>query len=240
MKTGFSFGLEGLVPDEGATLFSIKAPLETDLEPLTEHHENTTDTGTTSWYLLHDTSAGWAVAGQPPLLSARVERAPEAGLFRMEHQRHTLAPLAQAWLIEHGCPGAAAVRLADGLPRPGDPFTVIAENRLRRSRLRILDQWHGQDESWVMGIDKTARARPLRVFLETARADTYSLKEGAFASTTTARAWLRGDRRTPLPPPPSPDLRVRAARSRSSYSSSVPAYGEVPAPQGARERGRSL
>ncbi|WP_329524494.1 hypothetical protein OG983_30700 [Streptomyces jietaisiensis] len=232
MSSGVRFALDGLWPVDPPSLYDRRRVWEGDLSVLAEYHETDGTGRNTSYLLAHDTSVTWSVPGQPQVASLVIRRDPQVGLYQFGLERHSLAPLGQAWLIARGCPPDPILRLAEGLPRPADEETRAVEARLLASAdgLHIRDSWTDGTETWVLAHDFGAAVLPARVFLEVPDLDagTYRLTEGAFPTAVAARDWLRGDRVEALPPPPGPafvDRRTRAASARSVQLPSAPTRG---------------
>lgn len=243
MSSGVRFALDGLCPADPPSLYDRRRVWEGDLSVLAEYHETDGAGRRTSYLLAHDTSVTWSVPGQPQVASLVIRRDPQAGLYQFGLERHSLAPLGQAWLIARGCPSAPILRLAEGLPQPADQETRAVEARLLAAAdgLHIRDSWTDDTETWVLAHDFGAAMLPARIFLEVPDLDagTYRLTEGAFPTAAAARDWLRGDRAEALPAPPGPafvDRRTRAASSRSARLPSAPAHGsQLPPSPPARE-----
>jgi hypothetical protein len=243
MNGDVRFALDGLWPADPPSLYDRRQVWEGDLSVLAEYHETDGDGRKTSYLLAHDTSVAWSVPGQPQIASLAIRRDPQAGLYQFGLERHSLAPLGQAWLIARGCPRDPILRLAEGLPKPADDGTRAVEARLLSAAddLRIRDCWTDDAETWVLAHDQGAAVLPARVFLEIPDLDggTYRLTEGAFATAEAAQDWLRGDRTEALPIPPGPaftDRRTRAASARSAQLPSTPTHGaQLSSPPPSRE-----
>ncbi|MFD7730500.1 hypothetical protein ACFV6F_08960 [Kitasatospora phosalacinea] len=159
------------------------------------------------------------VPGLPAMVAVRVQRDHATGTFEMEYARHPLVAMGEAWLVQRGADPAAFAR--QGPIAPADRETERVEALLRGSgtrRFEIHDDYSFDTapyDTWVIATDTLAAdpARPVRVFHDRRQidADTYTLREGHFASVEDARAWT-DDLDSPLPPAVlSPSARAAAA-----------------------------
>ncbi|MEU1906578.1 hypothetical protein [Streptomyces hygroscopicus] len=194
-------------------------------DSLAEHH---TADGKHSFFLLHDSLATWGIPGEPQLISLQIIRDLQARTFRIDQARQPTVPFAQRWLINRGCP-SQAIQLPQGEHIvPADTLTSHLEDQIRSSgdRYDIEDHftcdWRVPPyETWVMVHDRHPGSTdlPVRIFLEASDLTTftYTLREGAFRDSSSARTWLC-DRDAPLPAPPkhltSANRRARAALAR--------------------------
>nr|WP_203673458.1 MULTISPECIES: glycosyl hydrolase [unclassified Streptomyces] len=195
-----------------------------DLTVLAEHH--TAPTGSQSYLVAHDRSVTWGVPGDPQLVAIKIERDPGNRTYTFESASHATVSFAQNWLIERGCPPESIAQGTDFIAA-ADDLTVRVEEQIRASgdRYEVLDSrsWdYDPCESWTMVHDSSAAQAPVRVFLDEGdlKANTYTVREGAFADREPAQEWL-DNRDGPLPEPPeyrrdATALRTRAALSRST------------------------
>ncbi|MYS67836.1 hypothetical protein GTW66_28695 [Streptomyces sp. SID5473] len=173
--------------------------------PLAAHHS---PDDRDSYLLFFDQSATWGIPGSPAYVALHLTRDAELGTFRFSQETHPLVPLGQRWLIEQGCPPEGiGLTNTHGL-QPADPLTTLLENRLRtgpEDRMKVLDHYTNDEETWALlhDTDPASAELPFRVFLEEVsfQENTYTVREGAFATADAADDWL-SDRDTPLPPAP--------------------------------------
>ncbi|MEW1551626.1 hypothetical protein [Streptomyces tsukubensis] len=200
--------------------------------PLAAHH---TADDRDSYLLFFDRSATWGVPGSPAYVALHLTRDTELGTFRFSQETHPLVPLGQRWLIEQGCPpDGTELTNTHGL-KPADPLTTRLEDRLRsgpEDRLEVLDHYTDDEETWALlrDTDPDSAELPYRVFLEEVsfQGNTYTVREGAFATADAADDWLH-DRDTPLPPASAPALaRAEAAIARSPLAPDRPAVAPNP------------
>ncbi|MYZ35734.1 MULTISPECIES: glycosyl hydrolase [unclassified Streptomyces] len=233
MSVEVDFRLDGFEPADTDSADAEQSVWAGDLAVLAEHH---TPSGSHSYLIAHDTSATWGVPGEPQLVSVRITRELGVRTFTFESAPHAGLAFAQGWLIERGCPPDPITQVNTGIA-PADDLTVQAEQKIRdsASRYEVLHTYTTEDypyETWTMARDQRAVHDPVRVFLETssAVADTYTLREGAFADEEAAMDWLFY-RHSPLPRPPEYHGDAAGARSRAALTRStgptVPSPAEV-------------
>ncbi|MFG3255278.1 hypothetical protein [Streptomyces sp. NPDC048172] len=215
-----------------------------------------------TFLLLHDRAATWDIPGTAEYVGMRIQRDLFEGTFTFEHIRQPTVPITQNWLISRGCPPEATDLGAAPGPRPADGLTSRLEDVLRANpdgRYTLLDHYTHNPGRFNEGIEVSALVhdghpdsaeRPYRLFLEevTPSLDTYTVREGAFASAEAADAWLE-NRDTPLPLAPAPprtyDRRATAALTRTtthttaSVQPPLPGVAPLPGTAPARSRGRS-
>ncbi|MGW1281745.1 hypothetical protein ACWD4V_32935 [Streptomyces tsukubensis] len=200
--------------------------------PLAAHH---TADGRESYLLFFDQSATWGIPGSPPYVALHLTRDADLGTFRFSQETHPLVPLGQRWLIAQGCPpDGTELTNTHGL-KPADPLTTLLEDRLRtgpEDRYEVLDHYTDDEETWALlrDTDPASAELPYRVFLEEVsfQGNTYTVREGAFATADAADDWLY-DRNTPLPLAPAPALtRAEAAIARSPRTPDRPAVAPNP------------
>ncbi|AZK96625.1 hypothetical protein [Streptomyces tsukubensis] len=200
--------------------------------PLAAHHS---PDDRDSYLLFFDQSATWGIPGSPAYVALHLTRDAELGTFRFSQETHPLVPLGQRWLIEQGCPPEGiGLTNTHGL-QPADPLTTLLENRLRtgpEDRMKVLDHYTNDEETWALlhDTDPASAELPFRVFLEEVsfQENTYTVREGAFATADAADDWL-SDRDTPLPPAPALS-RAEAAGARSPRAPDRPADAPNPVP----------
>jgi hypothetical protein len=227
------FRLDGLTPADftaAEAVDSLSLSFDT-LATLAQHH---TDDHARSFYVLHDTSATWSASpGTPQLVALDIARDPDAGTFRIDRSAQPTAPFAQRWLINRGCPSDAIQLRQDMDIEPADELTTRIEEQIRTSgdRYEVTDHYTHDGasyEAWVMVHDQDhgSAELPVRLFLEEADLGdfTYTLREGAFADTAGAQAWL-ADRDTPLPAPRAADV----TRSEAALARTTATYPAAPA-----------
>ncbi|GAA2267044.1 hypothetical protein GCM10010430_60250 [Kitasatospora cystarginea] len=198
--------------------------------------------------MLFDRTHMWNdLPGQPSVMAVHVERDLAAGLFEIDFAFQPLVAMAQRWLVERG---AEPTRFTD-LVRitAADRETERVEDLLRAAdpdRFTVHDQYTYDAEPydiWVIATDTLTveSDRPVRVFHEQRQvdADTYTLREGHFATIDDARAWT-ADPTSPLPQAsPSPSARAAAARHTAAATGSVvSAASRLPALDPGRHRAR--
>jgi hypothetical protein len=196
---------------------------------LAAHH---TADGHASYLAVYDNAAIWDVPGAPAYRSIHLQRDLDNRTFTVSHDTHPVAPLAQRWLIQRGCPAAAIELTHPGVLPPADTLTTQIEARIKTSgnRYEVVDDHTYNPGSFDVGIETWTLAydthpdsaiAPYRLFLEQVTPDlsSYTVREGAFADADAAQHWL-DTRDTPLPEPPHPDdtaaRRIRAALTRST------------------------
>ncbi|MEU9074539.1 hypothetical protein AB0D22_07630 [Kitasatospora sp. NPDC048538] len=203
---------------------------------------------TSSYYVLFDTAHVWNdIPGQASVLAVHVERDLAAGAFEVDFTFQPLVAMAQRWLVERG---ADPARFTDLVPiTAADRETERVEDLLRAAgpdRFTVHDQYTYDAEPydiWVIATDTLAveSDRPVRVFHEQRQvdADTYTLREGHFATIDDAQAWT-ADPSSPLPQAsPSPSARAAAARHTTAATGSVvSATPPLPPPGPSRRRAR--
>ncbi|MEV7122893.1 hypothetical protein [Kitasatospora griseola] len=190
-----------------------------DLDAMSEQHRADGDLSSSYYVLYNCAHMHNDVPGLPAMVAVRVERDRAAGTFEVESAWHPLVALAEGWLVQRGADPAAFAR--HGAILPADQETERIEALLRNSgdkRFTLHDDYSFDSEPydiWVIATDVSAAdpARPVRVFHDRRQtdADTYTLREGHFASVEDARARTT-DLDTPLPPAaPAPSARAAAA-----------------------------
>lgn len=214
--------------------------------PLVEHHSAD---GRDSYLLIYDWAAIWDVPGTAEYVALHISRDDEHRTFDFASEAHPTVPLAQNWMIRHGCPDEAVELSSIHWPRPADALTSRLEEQLRANpdgRYTLVDHHTRHPGPSGLGVEvqvllhdtaPDSASRPYRLFLEETTEDfrSYTVREGAFATADAAREWAL-ERSCALPPPPSPrpsDGRlVRAARSRSSVTSdaALPTVSSTGAP----------
>ncbi|WP_370410848.1 glycosyl hydrolase [Streptomyces fradiae] len=231
----FDFDLDELAPADPASAEAVERFWSGDLRALTRHH--ITPDGSHGFVVAHDQSITWGAPGEPEIMAIAVTRDLTRFTFTLETSYHATVPFAQAWLIERGCPPEKIAKLYGDVVKPADDLTVQVERQIRESgtRYEVLDT-HTSDfdpsETWTLTRDSRAAEAPIRVFHEEwgQGADTYTMREGAFADVGAAHAWL-DDRSGPLPEPPEYSdhngavVRARVARialARSAGASAAP------------------
>ncbi|MFJ4676898.1 hypothetical protein [Kitasatospora sp. NPDC088783] len=187
-----------------------------DLEAVSEQHRRD---GDDSYLVFYNAAHAYGdVPGLPAMVAVRIQRDRAAGTFEMEYAWHPLAAMAEAWLVQRGADPAAFTR--QGPIGPADRETERIEALLRGSvnRFAVHDDYSFDTvpyDTWVIATDTQAAdpARPVRVFHDRRQVDddTYTLREGHFATVEDARAWT-DDPDSPLPPAAlSPSARAAAA-----------------------------
>lgn len=210
--------------------------------PLAEHHSAD---GRDSYLLLYDRAAIWDIPGTAEYVTLHITRDVERGTFDFASERHPVVPLAQNWLIRRGCPQEAAAVSNHRGPSPADGLTARLEDLLRTNpgdRYAVLDHYTDNPCSFDVGIEvrtlvydshPDSAPAPYRLFLEETTKDlrSYTLREGAFASSEEADTWVV-ERESPLPlapaPPGSVGRRAAAARARSTISGNGLAVAPAP------------
>lgn len=234
MTSELDFRLDDFEPADANSEYAEQRMWSGDLTVLAQHH--TTPNGSHSYVVAHDGSVTWGVPGEPQVVAIKVARDLSLNTFTFESAYHATVSFAQNWLIERGCPTERITQVGDGFINPADGLTVRIEQQIRTSgkQYEVLDtQTSDYDpcETWTLTRDSRAAQAPIRVFLEAADfdADTYAMREGAFADEDAALNWLdnRGD---PVPEPPeyqgdAAALRTRAALTRSTSASAIPKAG---------------
>ncbi|WP_093801763.1 glycosyl hydrolase [Streptomyces sp. Wb2n-11] len=202
----FDFDLDELAPADAASEEAAERFWSGDLTALSQHR--TTPNGSHSFVVAHDRSATWGVPGAPQVVAIAVARDLSQFTFTLETSYHATVPFAQNWLVERGCPPERIAQVGDGYVKPADDLTLQVEQQIRESgtRYEVLDAYTSDSdpcETWALARDSRAGQAPVRVFLEEwdYDADTYTMREGAFADVGAARCWL-DDRSGPLPEPP--------------------------------------
>ncbi|MGW5200798.1 hypothetical protein [Streptomyces spiralis] len=197
--------------------------------PVAEHHS---DDGRDSYLLFYDRAAIWDTPGTAEYVSLHLTRDVERRTFDFAYERAPVVPLAQNWLIRRGCPPKMTTTSRNHGPRPADALTSRLEDLLQTNpdgRYEVVDHYTDNLGSFDFGTEvrtlvhdshpDSAHA-PYRLFLEETAKDfrSYTMREGAFASTEAADAWAM-DRAAPLPLAPAPESvvvhRAQAARTRS-------------------------
>ncbi|WP_328946399.1 glycosyl hydrolase [Streptomyces sp. NBC_00250] len=229
----FDFDLDELAPADAASEEAVERFWSGDLTALSQHH--TTPNGSHSFVVAHDRSVTWGAPGEPQVMAIAVARDLTRFTFTLETSYHATMSFAQNWLVERGCPPEKIAKVHGGFAKPADDLTAWVERQIRESggRYEVLDN-HTSDsdpnESWTLTRDSRAAEAPIRVFHEEwdQDADTYTMREGAFADVDVARSWL-DDRSSPLPEPPEyrddngAVVRARVARIALARSASVSA-----------------
>ncbi|AUH40508.1 hypothetical protein [Streptomyces sp. CMB-StM0423] len=213
------FGVDQLDADEKVSrAFHVLVGLHAgSLLSLAEHH---TADGR-SYYVLFDSSATWGHPGEAPYVGVYLKRDPDSRTFDFNHDVLPLPAMVQSWLIHRGCP-PDAITLDPGLgPQPADEAT-----RALGRRLMFEGDHYGIGFSYTrddpddfvtvvaMGAVDEQAVPPFRVVVEEVDTDaqTYTLREGGFATPQEALGWcwdrLAGDA-GPLPP-----MRPAAANPR--------------------------
>ncbi|MEU9987876.1 hypothetical protein AB0E10_13950 [Streptomyces sp. NPDC048045] len=209
---------------------------------LATHHDAD---GRDSYLLLYDRAAIWDIPGTAEYVSLHITRDVEQRTFTFSSARHSVAPLAQNWLIGRGCP-KEAVDVSDhhGL-RPADALTAHLEDLLRTNpdnRYEVLNHYTDNPCSFAFGVEvrtlvydshPDSADTPYCLFLEETAKDlrSYTVRLGAFASVEEADGWAV-ERDTPLPLAPAPpgmaDRRTAAARARSTVAGAGLAVAPAP------------
>lgn len=210
------YGIDGFEPADDSQvklLLGVDAP---ELKVLAEHH-----TPADGYFILHDESATWGVPGSPQLRAVHLSRDLHARTFAVATQEFPLFAMAEAWLLDRGCPpgaiGPPDVHVA------ADDVTRALEARVRRDavRLAVLDSY--TDDSEPPQVVVLLRAadpgvEPMyRILWERYDTDhgTHTLREGGFATYGQARAWWNAWQRGDPPPLPTPvPVLHRGAASR--------------------------
>ncbi|MFC8010373.1 glycosyl hydrolase [Streptomyces cinereoruber] len=234
----FDFDLDELAPADDASAEAVERFWSGDLRALSRHH--ITPDGSHCFVVAHDQSVTWGALGEPEIMAIAVARDLSRFTFTLETSYHAAVPFAQAWLVERGCPPEKIAKLYGDVVKPADDLTVQVERKIRESGTRyvVLDTYTSDfdpSETWTLTRDSRSVEAPIRVFHEEweAGADTYTMREGAFADVGAARAWL-DDRSGPLPEPPEYGddngavVRARVARialARSAGASTAPKAG---------------
>lgn len=214
----------------------IRATISDDMfVSMADHHS--TD-GRSSYLLFYDRAAIWDVPGTAEFVALHITRDTERSTFDFAIQRAPVVPLAQNWLIQRGCPPAAALATHNHGPRPADELTSRLEDLLRanpENRYEVLDHFTDNPCSFDIGTEvrtlvydhhPDSAPTPYRLFLEETDKSyqTYTVREGAFPSAEAADNWAT-NRDTPLPLAPAPDSstppRAQAARARSAGTSPI-------------------
>ncbi|SCK47135.1 hypothetical protein YWIDRAFT_07463 [Streptomyces sp. SceaMP-e96] len=115
------------------------------------------------------------------------------------------------------------------------PTTSRSEQQIQKSgtRYEVLDTYtsdHDPSEAWTLVRDSRATRAPVRLFYEEWNhgADTYTMREGAFADAGVAQTWM-DERSGPLPEPPKYSngaaVRARIALARSAGVCATPQTG---------------
>ncbi|MFH9734394.1 glycosyl hydrolase [Streptomyces sp. NPDC017260] len=198
--------LADLLPADDASEEAMETFRAGDLTVLSQHH--TSPSGSHSFVLAHDRSVTWGAPGEPQLFAIAVARDLSRSTFTFETSYHATASFAQSWLVERGCPPERIALSGGDYVKPADDLTVQVEQQIRGSgtRYEVLDTYtsdYGPSETWTLVRDSRAAQAPVRVFHEEwdHEADTYTMREGAFADVGVAQTWL-DERSGPLPEPP--------------------------------------
>ncbi|MFC9331722.1 hypothetical protein [Kitasatospora sp. NPDC057015] len=183
------------------------------------------------------------IPGLSSFLAVHVERDLAAGVFEIAFAPQPLAAMAQQWLVERGADPATFTRL--GPITAADQETERVESLLRGAgpdRYTVHDHYTYDSEPfdiWVIATDTQAAAsdRPVRVFHDRRQVDhnTYTLREGHFATIDDARAWTDDPSATLPQAAPSPSARAAAARRSTTATGTAPVISALPAappPQG--------
>ncbi|MFD7550580.1 hypothetical protein [Streptomyces sp. NPDC059816] len=217
------------VNEEVADYFFRVTLDEHSFVPMADHH---TADGRDSYLLYHDPTYIYDVPGTASFVAVHLTRDIEQRTYQFALEKHPLAPLAQHWLINRGCPPEGIELSNPNGPRPADALTARLEDRLRANpegRYEVIDHYTGEPgdfdtgmETWVIVHDThpDSAGTPYRVFLEEIAPSlrTYTLREGAFPTAEAAGDWTWNTDR-PLPPAPEPlTARSEAARSRSPHA----------------------
>ncbi|MGW1279314.1 hypothetical protein ACWD4V_20530 [Streptomyces tsukubensis] len=228
-STAQDYRLHGFtaVSEEVAEHFFHATLDEDSFVPLAAHH---TADGRDSYRLFHDPTYIYGVPGTVSFVALHIARDTEQRTYRFAQEKHPLAPLAQHWLIEQGCPPEGIELSNPNGPRPADALTARLEDRLRvnpEGRYEVFDHYTGEPggfdtgmETWVIVHDThpDSADAPYRLFLEEIAPSlrTYTLREGAFPTAEAAEDWTWNTER-PLPSALDPlTARTEAARSRSA------------------------
>lgn len=230
------YRLDGFTPatvlDEADTEHLL---LSADMHHLLASHHS--QDGRNTYLLAYDQTAIWDAPGSPTYLAINVQRDPEAGTYSVDNSRQPLLPLAQNWLIRHGCP-PAEINVNEG-PDPSSPETTKIEARLRHDtegRYAVLDHYTAEPvyptrdgRTWALLYDHhpEAATAPFKAVMEhtTADLDHYSVTEGAFPTRETVQDWL-AHHDDPQPT----SQRAHAARSRSTSATVVKEEKAPPLP----------